>query len=88
VAFTRTKAERLAKNDPRLSLEERYGTLEGYLCVVRRAAEQAVTDRFLLPEDAQRLIADATASTVLPPVAESIDEDVAIGRALCAAGSQ
>jgi hypothetical protein len=86
--FARTRAERLAKNDPRLSIEERYGTLEGYLCVVRRAADQAVRDRFLLPEDAERLIADATASKVLPALAESSDEDVAIGRALCAAGSQ
>ena len=88
VPFALTKADRLAKNDPRLSLEERYGTQEGYLCVIRRAAEQAVRDRFLLSEDAQRLIADATASKVLPAVAESSDEDVAIGRALCAAGSQ
>jgi hypothetical protein len=84
VPFARTKAERLAKNDPRLSIEERYGTQEGYLCVVTRAAEQAVKDRFLLPEDAQRLIAEATASKVLPAVAESTDEDAAIGRTLCA----
>jgi Alpha/beta hydrolase domain len=88
VPFARTKAERLAKNDPRLSLEERYGTQEGYLCVVRRAVEQAVTDRFLLPEDAQRLIAEATASKVLPVVTESSEENAAIGRALCAADSQ
>jgi Alpha/beta hydrolase domain len=88
VPFARTKAERLAKNDPRLSLEERYGTQEGYLCVVRRAAEQAVSDRFLLPEDAQRLVAEATTSTVLPTLAESTEENVAIGRALCAAGSR
>jgi hypothetical protein len=70
-----------------LSLEERYGTREGYVCVVRRAAEQAVADRFLLPEDAERLITEATASTVLPVAAESNDEDVTIGRALCQAGS-
>jgi len=88
VPFARTKAERLAKNDPRLSLEERYGTQEGYLCVVRRAAEQAVSDRFLLPEDAQRLIADATASKVLPAAAQSREQDVATGRTLCAAGSR
>jgi hypothetical protein len=87
VPFARTKAERLAKNDSRLSLEERYGTREGYVCVVRRAAEQAVADRFLLPEDAERLITEATASTVLPVAAESNDEDVTIGRALCQAGS-
>jgi hypothetical protein len=88
IPFARTKAERLAKKDPRLSLEERYGTQEGYSCVVRRAAEQAVTDRFLLPEDAQRIITEATASKVLPSATESPSEDVAIGSALCAAGSQ
>jgi hypothetical protein len=88
VPFARTKADRLAKNDPRLSLEERYGTQEGYVCVVRRAVEQAVTERFLLPEDAQRLLAEATASTVLPASAESTEESVAIGGGLCAAGLQ
>jgi hypothetical protein len=87
VPFAGTKAERLARNDPRLSLEERYGTQEGYVCVVRRAAAQAVTDRFLLPADAERLIAEATASKVLPTRTESSDEDAAIGRTLCAAGS-
>jgi hypothetical protein len=87
VPFAGTKAERLAKNDPRLSLEERYGTQEGYVCVVRRAAVQAVTDRFLLPADAERLISEAMASKVLPTGAESSDEDVAIGRTLCAVAS-
>jgi hypothetical protein len=88
VPFARTKAERLAKKDPRLSLEERYGTQEGYSCVVRRAAEQAVRDRFLLPEDAQRIITEATASKVLPSATESTSEGAAIGSALCATGSQ
>ena len=37
---------------------------------------------------AQRLIAEATASQVLPAGAESSDEDVTIGRALCQAGSR
>ena len=88
VPFARTKAERLEKHDPRLSLEERYGTQEGYVCVVKRAAEQAVADRFLLPEDAQRLIGEAEGSKVLAAVPESSEEHVTIGRALCAAGSQ
>jgi hypothetical protein len=88
VPFARTKAERLTKKDPRLSLEERYGTREGYLCVVRRAAEQAVRDRFLLPEDAERIITEATGSNVVPGATESTSENVAIGSALCAAGSQ
>jgi hypothetical protein len=65
VPFAKTKAERMASGDPRLSLEERYGTHDGYVAVVKRAAERLVRDRFLLPEDAQRLIAEAQASEVL-----------------------
>ncbi|HEY6343559.1 MAG TPA: alpha/beta hydrolase domain-containing protein [Bryobacteraceae bacterium] len=65
VPFAATKAERLANGDPRLSLEERYVTHEGYVAVVKRAAERNVRDRFLLPEDAARLIAQAEASDVL-----------------------
>lgn len=65
VPFAKTKAERLAAGDPRLSIEERYGTHDGYVAVVRKAAEQAVRDRFLLPEDAERLVRAAEASAVL-----------------------
>ena len=65
--FARTKAERTAAGDPRLSLEERYGTHQGYVDAVKKAAEQAVSDRFLLREDADKLIAQAAASNVLNP---------------------
>jgi hypothetical protein len=65
VPFAKTKAEREAAGDPRLSLEERYGTHERYVGVVKRAADRLVRDRFLLPEDAERLIAEAQASDVL-----------------------
>ena len=65
IPFARTKAERLRNNDPRLSLEERYGTHAAYVARVKRAAEQAVRDRMLLPEDAARFIAEAEASDVL-----------------------
>ena len=50
--FARTRAEREAAGDPRPSLEERYGTQEGYVCAVRRAADRLVRDRYLLPDDA------------------------------------
>ena len=63
--FARTKAERLARRDPRLSLEERYGTHDGYVAAVRKATAQAVADRFLLPDDAARLVREAEASAVL-----------------------
>lgn len=66
VPFARTKAERVASGDPRPSLEERYGTQQAYVAVVRRAAEEAVREGFLLREDADRLIQQALASDVLP----------------------
>jgi len=65
IPFTRTKAERLASGDPRPSLEERYGTHEKYVALVRAAAERLVRGRFLLQGDAERLIAQAEASRVL-----------------------
>lgn len=85
VPFARTRAERLQANDPRLSLEERYGTLEGYMCIVRRAALTAVSERFLLPKDSQRLISDAEAGGVLPGAAVSTEANREIGRRVCAA---
>ena len=72
IPFAKTKAERLAEHDPRLSLEERYGTHDAYVALVRRAADQAVRDRFLLSADAARIVRDAEASDVLrqaPPPA-------------------
>ncbi len=65
IPFARTKAERLAKGDPRLSLEERYGSHKAYVEAVKAAAEKAVAERFLLRDDANRLIAEAEASGVL-----------------------
>lgn len=65
VPFAKTKVERLQTGDPRLSLEERYGTHERYVATVRAAAARMVRDRFLLQEDADRLIAQAEASDVL-----------------------
>ena len=75
IPFAETKAEREATGDPRLSLEERYGTHEGYVQAVTDAADSLVVQRYLLPEDAAELIAKAEASDVLvkpenqPPVA-------------------
>ena len=65
IPFARTKAERLASGDPRPSLEERYGTHETYVAKVRAAAERLVRGRYLLKDDAERLIAQAEASKVL-----------------------
>jgi hypothetical protein len=66
IPFAATKAERLAAKDPRPSLEERYGNQQGYVAAVRAAAEKSVSEGYLLPEDAERLIHEASASHVLP----------------------
>jgi hypothetical protein len=67
IPFARTKAERLAKGDPRLSLEERYGTHANYVAIARAAAARIVAQGFLLQADADVLIAAAEASNVLNP---------------------
>ncbi|HET9579775.1 MAG TPA: alpha/beta hydrolase domain-containing protein [Gemmatimonadales bacterium] len=67
VPFAKTQAERLTAGDPRLSLEERYGTHDGYVAAVQAAAANAVAKGFLLQEDADALIAQAQASAVLNP---------------------
>jgi hypothetical protein len=67
VPFAKTKAERLANGDPRLSLEERYGNHAGYVAAVAAAAQRAVDAGFLLPADMAALIARAAASNVLNP---------------------
>jgi len=83
IPFARTRAERIASGDPRPSIEERYGTQEGYLCVVRRAAESLVKDRFLLRADADRIISTAAGAGVLPAASESSAELQRIGAARC-----
>jgi hypothetical protein len=67
IPFAKTKAERLASGDPRLSLEERYTDHAGYVAAVRTAATNAVAQGFLLQEDADALIAQADVSAVLNP---------------------
>jgi hypothetical protein len=55
-AFARTKAERMARNDSRPSLEELYGDHAGYVRKVEAAAAALVQERLLLQEDAERYI--------------------------------
>jgi hypothetical protein len=71
IPFARTKAEREASGDPRLSLEERYKNHEGYIAAVKTAAAKAVAAGFLLQADADKLLADAAASNVLIPSTSS-----------------
>jgi hypothetical protein len=63
--FAKTAEERKAKNDPRPSLQERYGNHDGYIVAVEKAAAKAVREGFLLEEDARSLISQARASKVL-----------------------
>lgn len=65
IPFAKTKAERAANNDPRPSLEERYTDHAGYVAAVKKAAANAVAQKFLLQKDADALIAAADASGVL-----------------------
>src|SRR5437016_2700394 len=48
VPFAKTKAARLAAGDPRLSLDERYGTHKGYVDAVKAAADNAACGGYLL----------------------------------------
>jgi len=66
IPFHRTTAARDAAGDGRPSLEELYGTQAGYVAAVTAAAHDLVSRRFLLPRDADRLIAQAQAALVLP----------------------
>lgn len=65
IPFRRTKAERTAPGDPRLSLEERHGAHAAYVERVKAATKELVGERFLLPDDAARLIAEAEDGDVL-----------------------
>jgi hypothetical protein len=67
IPFAKTKADRLASGDPRLSLEERYKDHAGYVAAVTAAAANAVAKGFLLQTDADALITKAQASAVLNP---------------------
>jgi hypothetical protein len=66
-AFARTRAERLAAGDPRPSLEERYGSHAAYMARVDAATAALVGARLLLPEDAERIRANARRSDSLAP---------------------
>ncbi len=50
LAFPRTKADREASGDPRLSVEERYGSFDEYRTRITRAAEALVGEGYLLDE--------------------------------------
>ena len=83
IPFAETRAERDAAGDKRLSLEERYGTRAGYLCVLRAAVAREVDHGFLLPRDAGRLVHEAEAGDVLANIEPNAERAALTGR-LCA----
>jgi Alpha/beta hydrolase domain len=64
IPFAATRAERLAKGDPRLSVEERYRNHAQYVAGVARAADRLVRQRLLLDEDAEDIVVTAVESDV------------------------
>ena len=65
IPFAKTRAERMANGDPRLSLEERYTNHEGYVAAVTAVASKVVAEGFLLQSDADAMIEAARESNVL-----------------------
>jgi hypothetical protein len=61
IAFSSTKAERVAAGDGRPSLEERYPTPDTYAASVKAAAERLVSERVLLADDAAEMTSQAAA---------------------------
>jgi len=59
--FAATKAEREQRGDPRPSIEERYRDRDEYLAQVRAAAEELVSQRYLLAEDVDMCVSLAAA---------------------------
>jgi len=53
IPFPKTKADRLATGDPRMSIEERYGNLESYSTLLQKAIANLSQQGFLLPFDAE-----------------------------------
>ena len=64
IPFAKTKEEREKTGDPRLSIEERYKDQADYVQRISHAARALVEERFLLQEDAERLIADAAKNKI------------------------
>ena len=56
IPFARTRADREARKDPRLSIQERYRSQDDYLAKLRAAAGELVKGRYLLPEDLESVI--------------------------------
>lgn len=65
IPLHRSKGDRLAAGDPRPSLEELYGTHDGYVAAVAAVAHGLEADRLMLQEDVDAYIRAASDSDVL-----------------------
>ena len=61
IPFATTRAARETAGDSRLSIEERYRSLEDYLQQVRAVTTELIRDRLLLEEDLENVLARARA---------------------------
>ena len=64
IPFAATKADRIAKGDPRPSLEERYPSHAAYVARVKAAADGLVAQRYMLSADAERIVREADAASI------------------------
>jgi len=62
IPFAATRAERMAKGDPRPSLEERYPSHAAYVAKVKAQADALVAQRYMLPADETRIVTEAEAA--------------------------
>lgn len=65
IPLPKSKADAQAAGDPRPSLEELYGTHDGYVQKVAEAARKLEAQRLMLAEDVEIVIREAEASSVL-----------------------
>jgi len=59
IPFPDTEDERMQLGDPRRSILARYGSPEGYVEAIRKAALSLVEEGFMLEEDVERAVAEA-----------------------------
>jgi hypothetical protein len=59
IPFAKAKDKRSKLGDPRLSLKERYKNHSDYVKRISRATRILVDQRYLLPDDAERMITEA-----------------------------
>ena len=67
VPFARTRAERMANDDPRPSIEERYPSHEAYVAQVDDVCKKRLAEGLMLQEDAERFMKAARERNPLDP---------------------